>query len=345
MPPVNFRSDNESPAAPEILKALERVNAGSEHAYGEDAITERLKVCFCEVFEKEVDVFPVATGTAANSLSIAQLTPPYGSALCYERSHVYNDECGAPEFFSGGKLITVEGVDGKITVETLQARLSELGGHGEHESKPSALSITQATERGTVYRLDEIAELADIAHDAGLGVHMDGARFGNAVESLCCSPAEVSWRAGIDILSFGATKNGVMAAEAVVVFNPNYGTELWRRRKRSGHLFSKMRYLSAQLEAYLKDDLWLRLAGQSNSAAQELANELSTIPRLTLEFPVQANELFVGMPRGVADGLRAAGFEFHATPGFADVYRLVMSHNTRIEDIRRFTLVCRQLAG
>jgi threonine aldolase len=342
---VNFRSDNESSAAPEILGALAAVNTGAEHAYGDDQVTARVKARFGEVFERDVEVFPVATGTAANALSIAQLTPPYGSALCFERSHLYHDECGAPEFFSGGKLITVAGVDGKITKETLTAKLGELGGHGEHESKPSALSITQASEYGSVYRCSEIAELSALAREAGLGMHMDGARFANAMVSLQCTAAEMTWKAGIDILSFGATKNGAMAAEAVVVFNPEYAEELWRRRKRAGHLFSKMRFVAAQLEAYLQDDLWLRLAAHSNGAAQTMAVELADLAGISFKFSVEANELFVQMPASVSAGLREAGFEFHTTPGMDDVYRLLMSHDTRLEDVHRFSELCRKLTA
>ena len=336
---MNFRSDNEGPAAPEILAAIQHANLGSEYAYGDDAITARLKARFCDVFAKEVEVFPLATGTAANALSIAHLTPPYGMALCYEQAHLNTSECGAPEFYSGAKLLGLPAEQGKISVDTLSKTLAGLGVHGDHESKPSALSITQVTECGTVYQVDEITALSAAAHHAGLGVHMDGARFANALVSLDCTPAAMTWQAGIDILSFGATKNGALAAEAVVIFEPEYAVEFGRRRKRAGHLLSKMRYTSAQLEAYLQDDLWLRLARLSNQHAQALANGLRPVSGVEFLFSTEANELFVRLPDNIADALKAAGFEFHKWLGSRDIYRLVTSFATAAEDVERLIKV------
>jgi threonine aldolase len=331
---MNFRSDNESPVAAEIMAALERANAGYAHAYGADRWTAGLNALFAEVFETEVEVFPVATGTAANSLCIAQMTPPYGSAYCHEGSHLYADECGAPEFYSGGKLVPLPGAQALITPATLRDALARTGYHGDHESRPSALSITQATELGTVYTPEAITELARTAHEAGLGMHMDGARLGNAVVALDCSPAQTTWRAGVDMLSFGATKNGALAAEAVVVFNRDYAEALGRRRKRGGHLFSKMRYISVQLETYLRDGLWLALARRANDAARLLAEGFEAAG-LELITPAQANEVFVKLPAGVAARMREAGFEFHPWPGTPDVYRFVTSHATDTGEVRR----------
>ncbi len=336
---MNFRSDNEGPAAPEILEALQRVNQGSAHAYGDDTITAQLKARFNEIFAKEVEIFPVATGTAANALCIAQLTPAYAMALCHEESHLNTNECGAPEFYSGGKLIGLPGEHGKVSAATVQKTLSAMGAHGPHESKPAALSITQASEWGTVYRLDEIATLSAAAHNEGLGVHMDGARFANALVSLGCTPAEMTWQAGVDILSFGATKNGALAAEAVVIFEPRYAHEFARRRKRAGQLFSKMRYVSAQLEAYLQDDLWLRLARQSNEHVQTLLRGLQPISDIQIVVPAESNQLFVRLPDHIAGALRQSGFEFHKWPGSADIYRLVTTFTTAEEDVEKFVNV------
>lgn len=336
---MNFRSDNEAPAAPEILEALARVNQGSAHAYGDDAVTERLRERFCELFEKQVAVYPVTTGTAANCLCVGQLCPPYGAIFCYEHAHLYEDECGAPEFYTGGKLLPLPAVHGKLQAAELAATLSSYGPHGDHASKPSALSLTQATEHGTVYSLEELGGLCEVAHAQGLGVHMDGARFANALVTLGCSPAQMTWRQGVDMLSFGATKNGAFAAEAVIVLNPAYGEQLSRRRKRAGHLWSKMRFISAQLEAYLHADLWLRLAQRANEQASALASGLQDLEGVEVCSPTDANEVFARLPSAVAVELRAAGFEFHDwTDGSV---RLVTSHATEASSVERFLVTAR----
>lgn len=339
---MNFRSDNEAPAAPQIIAALEQANRGPAHAYGEDALSERLRQRFCNVFEKAVDVYPVTTGTAANCLCLAQICPPYGAIFCYEHAHIYEDECGAPEFYTGGKLLPLPGMHAKIEPDVLKSVLSRYGLHGEHESKPAALSLTQATELGTVYDLEQLGALCEIAHAFGLAVHMDGARFANAVVSLGVSPAAMTWRVGIDMLSFGATKNGALAAEAVVVLNQNYGNELARRRKRAGHLWSKMRFISAQLDAYLDEDLWLTLARQANARSDQLARGLEAIAGVELSCPPEANEVFVRWPAQISAALRNAGVEFHEwADGSA---RLVTSHATCHADIERLLEVARAAA-
>ena len=342
---TDFRSDNEAPAAPEIMAALAAANTGSAHAYGDDPWTGRLAERFGAAFETELAVWPVATGTAANALALAELAPPWGAVYCHPDAHANADECGAPEFYSGGaKLVGVAGAHGKIDADRLARTLAATGAHGEHEALPSALSLTQATEAGTVYTPDEVAALAAAARRHGLGVHMDGARLGNALARLGCAPADATWRAGVDILSFGATKNGALAAEAVVDFRPGADSTLARRRKRGGHLWSKMRYLSAQLEACLEDGLWLRLAQRANAGAARLAAGLEALPGVALLHPVEANEVFVRAPPDVFAALRAAGFEFHPWPGADDAFRLVVPWCVEDAEVERF-LACAAAAG
>lgn len=342
---TDFRSDNEAPAAPEIMAALAASNDGPAHAYGDDPWTGRLAGRFGAVFETELAVWPVATGTAANALAIAELAPPWGAVYCHPDAHANTDECGAPEFYSGGaKLVGVAGAHGKIDADRLARTLAATGAHGEHEALPSALSLTQATEAGAVYTPDEVAALAGAARRHGLGVHMDGARLGNALARLGCAPADATWRAGVDILSFGATKNGALAAEAVIDFRPGANATLARRRKRGGHLWSKMRYLSAQLEACLEDGLWLRLAGRANAGAARLAAGLEALPGFALLHPVEANEAFVRAPSDAVAALRAAGFEFHSWPEADDAFRLVVPWCVEDAEIERF-LACAAAAG
>ncbi len=334
---MNLRSDNESIVAAEIMVALEQVNKGSAYAYGDDAVTQSLAERFNDFFEKDVFVLPVATGTAANSISIAQIAPSYGSVYCHETAHLYVDECGAPEFFSGGaKLLPIPGRDAKLDQAVLSQSIQQSGFHGEHECQISGVSLSQATELGTVYSLDEIKEISSVAHNNGLLVHMDGARFANAIVSLGCTPAEMTWKAGIDFLSFGATKNGAMAAEAVIVFDRDNSEQIVRRRKRGGHLFSKMRYLSIQLEAYLRNDLWRRLASNANGCATRLADGLSSVPGVKILHPVQVNEVFTELPEEVAKRLYDRGHEFHPWPGRPNVYRMICAHNTDLDEVDVF---------
>src|SRR5262245_32552627 len=274
----NFCSDNVTTIAPEIMTALERANSSAAMPYGNDEITKRLEQRIAQIFERSVAVFPVATGTASNALALSTLTPPYGVLYCHEQAHIQVDECGAPELYTGGaKLLPLPGASGKLTPGALAAALS-LGWRGSVSNpQPAVLSLTQATENGTVYRLDEVRALAEVAHAHGLKVHMDGTRFANALVSLNCAPADASWRAGVDVLSLGATKNGALAAESVIFFDPALAQTMAFRRKRGGHLFSKMRFVSAQLEAYLSDDLWLRNARHANAMARRLADGLAKI--------------------------------------------------------------------
>lgn len=344
--PANFRSDNENPVAPEIMAALTRANEGTAYSYGDDAITERVKDRFCEVFETDLEVFPLVSGTAANALAVAQTTPPYGAVICHQDSHLHTDECGAPEFYSGGaKLLTLAGASGKLEPQSVRERIAEAGYVGDHASKPCLLSLAQATEFGTVYSVEEVGELAQVAHEAGLAVHMDGARFANALCSLGCSAAEMTWRSGVDLLSFGATKNGAMMAEALLVFDADDAGELGRRRKQAGHLISKMRYVSAQLDAYLADDLWLELAAHANRMATRLAEGLEDAQDVELVYPVHGNEIFVRMEEGFAECLRDDGFEFHGWPGPPGLYRLVTAHCTAESEVDEFLDAIHALDG
>ena len=335
---MNFKSDNEAPVHPSIMEALVRANEGYATAYSEDRFSRQLNAHFSEVFETECQVLPIATGTAANSISIAEISPPWGAVMCHELAHIQNDEGGAPEFYSAGaKLMPLAGDHGRLQAQPLAEAIDAAGRHGVHNVKPALVSITQATECGTVYRPDEIRGIAEVTHERGLHLHMDGARFANAVSWLDCSPAEVTWKAGVDVLSFGVTKNGAMAAEAIVVFgHPEWLEGMARRRKRGGHLLSKMRYVSAQLLAMLDDDLWLQLAADANARARELARGITQSPNAALEWPVEANEVFMRTDPERLQLLKNEGFEFHIWPGHDDLARLVCSWATTSDQVEEF---------
>lgn len=327
---MNFRSDNEAPAHPAILQALEQANSGFAAAYAEDAWTTRLQARVQDVFETDCQVLPISTGTAANSIALAEAVPPWGSILCHALAHIQNDEGGAPEFYThGAKLTPLDGPQGKLQAATLAAAIDGAGAHGVHNAVPAMVSLTQATECGTVYRPAELQALSEVAHERGLSVHMDGARFANAIASLGCTPAELTWRAGVDVLSLGLTKNGALNAEAVIVFGrPGWIEGLRRRRKRGGHLLSKMRYVSAQLLAMLDGGLWLQLAAQANARAAELAAAIEACKAASLHWPVEANEVFMRADPKVLADLQAQGFEFYLWPGQDDLARLVCSFAT-----------------
>lgn len=341
---MNFGSDNVAGVSPAVMNAIMEANQGAADPYGADSWTERLTARFRAVFEtEELSVMPVSTGTAANALALSVLSPPYGAVLCHQESHIHVDECGAPEFFSGGaKLIPLEGVGAKLTPGAVESHLS-LDWQGDvHHPQPAVLSITQSTELGMVYRPDEVTELSRSCHRHGLTLHMDGARLANAVSALGCSPADVTWRAGVDVLSFGATKNGCMAAEAVVFFGQSLPREAEFRRKRAGQLFSKMRFLSAQLEAYLADDLWLANAAHANAMARRLADGLEAVPGAVLTGVVEANEVFVRLPKPVADTLVAEGFGFVPWPAIGKGgCRFVTSWASDPADIDKLIAVAR----
>ncbi len=349
---MNFASDNAAGVAPEIMAALTRANEGAALAYGRDPWTAGVEHRFAEVFEREVAVFLVATGTAANALALAHLTPPWGAVLCHAEAHIATDECGAPEFFGGGiKLIGLGGSAGKIAPDTLQHVLQRGQWGGPHHVSPAVLSLSQATEAGTIYRPHEVRALATIAHDHGMLVHVDGARLGNAIARLNASLAEVTWKAGVDVLSFGATKGGALAAEAVVLFDPARAVGMSERRKRGGQLVSKHRFIAAQFEAYLADDLWLRLARGANAMADRLAEGLVRAG-LAPVWPVEANEVFVVLPPATDARLRNAGAAYYpwttdalpdgvSLPDGAVLARLVTSFATTAVEVDRFVeLAC-----
>ena len=304
---MKFFSDNTATACPEMLAAIAAANHGPARAYGDDEWTLRLDAALSEHFGTAVRAFAVTTGTAANSLALATLSPPYGAIFAHQEAHIAVDECGAPGFFSGGaQLALLPGEHGRLDAKTVGTALDNHPRH-LHSVQPAALSLTQATELGTVYRPAEVAELAALAHRAGLKVHMDGARFANAVAFLGCHPGDLTWRAGVDVLSFGATKNGALTAEAVVFFDPSCVRDFELRRKRAGHLLSKSRYVAAQLLAYVETGVWKRNAERTNALARRIGAAAST----HLLHPVEANEVFVQLGVARRQALRTAGFDFY----------------------------------
>ena len=346
---MNFASDNSAGIAPPILEAIAKANQGFALAYGRDETTAQVGRLLSDVFERDVAVFLVSTGTAANALALAHLAPPWGAVLCHAESHIAIDECGAPEFFGGGlKLIELSGEGAKISLATLEQRLAYGPWGGPHHVTAAVLSLTQATESGTIYRVEETRALADVAHRHGVAVHMDGARFANALVRMNVSPAEATWKAGVDALSFGATKAGALAAEAVVFFDPARAEHMHERRKRGGQLVSKHRFLAAQFAAFLADDLWLDLARHANAMADRLAAGLETIG-LKPVWPVEANEVFVRLPRQADARLKAAGAAYYewstqslpAGTVVADavLVRLVTSFATTEQDVARFVAI------
>lgn len=339
---MTFGSDNWAGVAPEIMDALIAANAGQAAAYGADDLTARAKAKINETFECDAEIFFVATGGAANGLALATLSPRYGMILCHEESHIQMDECAGPEFFTGGaKLLPVKGFAGKLTPENLTKALAGFPHRPPHGAPASMLSLTNATECGTTYSPTELAALSATAHAAGLKVHLDGARFANAIASLKCSPAEASWKSGIDVLCLGATKNGCLAAEAVIFFNRKDARDFDFLRKRAGHLWSKQRFISAQFGAWLENGLWLSLAAHANEKASHLSKRLSEIDGVDISYKTDINEVFVTFPDGCADKLRKNGAVFYpwVTPGdpaAGRMQRLITSFQTTDEDIDQF---------
>lgn len=331
-----FASDNTAPAHPAILAALAQANEGIAPSYGADSWTARTEALLRETFETDCAVLLVPTGTAANALALAALTPPWGAVITHRIAHIVVDEGGAPEFYTGGaKLLLVDGPSAKISPAALDAEAARYSRAVVHGAQPFAVSISQVTESGAVYAPAEIAALADVCRARGLKLHMDGARFANAVEAARCTPAEMSWKAGVDVLSFGATKNGALAAEAIVCFGGAGAEVMPHLRKRAGHLFSKHRYLAAQMAGYLEGGLWRDLARHANAMAAQLAGVLRDAGAETIH-PVDANMIFARMTPAQAQALRAAGAAFHPSavdgPG---AYRFVCSWATRDEEIAR----------
>ncbi|MCZ8078679.1 MAG: beta-eliminating lyase-related protein [Rhodobacteraceae bacterium] len=336
-----FASDNTSGAPPEVMQALLRANEGFARSYGGDDIMARVTAQVRALFDApEASVHLVATGTAANALALAALTNPWGAVFCHRHAHIAEDECGAPEFYTNGaKLVLIDGAHGRITPDALTEALATTGASGVHGVQRGCLSLTNVTEAGTVYTPAEIAALTAIATSHGLPCHLDGARFANALVATGASPADMTWRAGIDVLSFGGTKNGLLGVEAVVLFDPAKSWELELRRKRGGHLFSKHRFLSVQMEAYLTDGLWMRLAAQANAMGQRLAQGIAGLNHAALTHPSQANMIFANWEPGGHARLQAAGAVYYDLRPLLDgreTARMVASWNTTEDHVDHF---------
>ena len=343
---MNFASDNVYGVDEAVMQALAEANRGTAGSYGADTGTARVEAMIGELFGCDVRVFLVVTGTAANALCLSAMTPAYGCVFAHSHAHVMIDECGAPEFYTGGaKMIGLAGIDGKITPQMVEHAVGQFI-RGEHDPKPAAISITQASELGTVYSPAEVGAFGDTARKLGLKLHMDGARFGNALASLGCEAGDISWRAGVDALSFGATKNGAMGVEAVVFFDLALAEDFAYRRMRAGHLISKSRFLAAQMEAYLADGRWLDNARRANELAAELADGLAGIDGIRLAVAAEANEVFAIMHKKTCARLKAGGAVFHEwlasgrdtlPVGDGEVMiRLVTSFLTPREEIEKF---------
>ncbi len=339
-----FASDNAGPVHPKVIEALTAANTGYALGYGADALMDGVRERIREVFEApEAAVYLVATGTAANSLALATLSNPWETIFCSPVSHIHEDECNAPEFYSGGAKLTLVGEDDKMNAAALRAAIAGEETRGVHGPQRGPVSITQVTERGSVYTLDELRGLTAVAKAFGLKTHLDGARFTNALVALGCTPAEMTWKAGIDAVSFGGTKNGLMAVEAVVFFDPAHAWEFELRRKRGAHLFSKHRYLSAQMDAYLQDGLWLEMARQANANCDRLAEGLRGAGAEFLHQP-QANMIFAALPRRAHQRLKAEGAMYYLLDGPLETgdgderlsCRLVCDWSISAEQIDRF---------
>ncbi|HVT83434.1 MAG TPA: low specificity L-threonine aldolase [Phycisphaerae bacterium] len=338
--PRQFTSDNRSGICPEAFAALQRANADHAPSYGDDAWTARAADLLRETFGTDCDVYFTATGTAANSLALASMCQSYHSVICHEAAHIETDECGAPEFFSNGtKLLTAKGAGAKIAPESLQTLITKRT--DVHFPKCKVVSLTQATELGTIYTAAEITVLTDIAHRYGLRVHMDGARFANAVAALGCTPADITWKAGVDVLCFGGTKNGMFCSEAVVFFDRALSKEFEYRCKQAGQLLSKMRLVAAQWVGMLEApegfarSPWHRNAAHTNALAQRLAAAVGAIPGVRVLNDVQANALFLDLPLKVQVALRTKGWEFYTFIGETGI-RLMCSWDNTEQDVQDF---------
>lgn len=326
---MRFFSDNAAAVSQSVLDALAAANS-VDTAYDEDALSQRLDAAFSQVFETEVTALWVSTGTAANALALAALCPPHGAIICHEEAHIQNDECGAPEFYThGAKLLLGTGEGAKLTPDEVE-RIAGSIRDDVHQMQPHVLSITQASEYGMVYTAEEVAALGDLCRARGWGLHMDGARFANAIAHLDCAPADVTWRAGVDILSFGCVKNGGMSAELMILFGDarEKAAEIRYRRKRGGHLLSKGRYLAAQILAMLENDLWLDNARAANAGAKLIADAAPD----RLVYPAEANEVFIRLSAEEAASLRAKGFDFYDW-GIGEA-RFVTSWDQGVDEVR-----------
>ena len=336
-----FASDNVTGACPEVMDAVVAANSGIATSYGDDEWSSRLQTKLSEIFETDVEVFLAVSGTASNALALSALAPVFGKIYCHELSHINTDECGAPELFTGGaKLIPMRSSNGRIKPNELAETIR--GSGNVHVTQPSVVSITQSCETGTVYQLDEIKAISKIARKHKMSVHMDGARFANALASLDVSPAEMTWKSGVDVLTLGGTKNGCLAAEAIIFFKSDMVGNFPYLHKRSGQLLSKMRFISSQLEAYVTDDLWIRNAQHANSMAKILSEGLNAFSNIELAYPTQSNEVFVNLPRELIDYLNNAGYDINEEELDGKAVRFVTAWNSELKDVDKLLEVIKQ---
>lgn len=327
-----FISDNVAGVCAEVMEAIVSSNVGTSDSYGADTWSTQLQDKLSQVFETKVLSYPVLSGTASNALALAALSPCYGKIYCHEMAHINNDECGAPEFYTGGaKLIALPGQSGKLSAAELETVIRGAGNF--HQAQPSVVSITQCCETGAVYQLHEIKAIADVAHAHGMSLHMDGARFANALVTLDVSPAEMTWKSGVDVLSFGGTKNGCLAAEAVIFFDPLAAKDFPYLYKRSGQVISKMRFISAQLLAYLEGGLWLKNARHANDMAQVLSKGLAAVAGTSLAYETESNEVFAKLSRRAVQQLESNGFSVNEDELDGTAARFVTAWNTSRKDV------------
>jgi threonine aldolase len=337
-----FASDNYAGICPEAFAAMAEANQGHQVSYGNDSWTDKASNLIRDVFETNCEVFFVFNGTSANSLSLASLCQSYHSILCHENAHVEGSECGAPEFFANGtKVLLLPGADGKIEPKSIEYAVKKRD--DIHYPKPHALSLTQASELGTVYSLEELRAVAEVARRCHLRVQMDGARFANAVVALGVTPKEISWEVGVDVLCFGGTKNGMAVGEAVVFFNPELAREFDYRCKQGGQLASKMRFLSAPWVGMLQDGAWLRHAKHSNTMARRLETAIRPLPGVQIAYPVQTNVVFATIPEKAVQGMHQRGWRFYTHVGINGEARLMTSWDTTPEDVDAFASDLREL--
>jgi len=336
-PGRHFASDNYAGICPEALAAMIEANQGHAVSYGDDAWTDQAANLLRDVFETDCEVFFVFNGTSANSLSLASLCQSYHSILCHEIAHVEGSECGAPEFFANGtKVLLLPGAGGKIDPKSIEKAINKRT--DIHYPKPRALSLTQATEVGTLYSLEELGDLADVARHFGLRIQMDGARFANAVVGLGVAPKEITREVGVDVLCFGGTKNGIAVGEAVVFFNRDLAREFDYRCKQGGQLASKMRFLSAPWVGMLQDGAWLRHAKHANAMARRLEGAIKDLPGIRVAYPVQTNAVFAKIPDLAVEAMHARGWKFYTHVGGWEESRLMCSWDTTVEDVDSFAL-------